>query len=249
MEFPYRVIKQNEKDASIVRAIQSRLNELGLGPITLNDNYGPKTTAAVKLFQSTHRDQTGHPLEIDGKVGAITWAALFGLENVITSHDTGNELSKEAIKVAQSQVGVMEKPAGSNKGPEVNMYLASVDCPPGNFWCASFIYWCFEQAAKGLNKKNPLIKTAGCISHWNKTEGKKIPAKEAANNPLLLKRGQIFIIDHGGGFGHTGILESIEGGFIHTVEGNSNPTGSSNGIGVFKLTRKIVKINKGFIQY
>lgn len=158
MEFPNRVIKQNEKDAGIVRAIQNHLNELGLGPISLNDNYGPKTIAAVKLFQSTHRDQNGNPLEIDGKVGSITWAALFGLENVFTSNETGNELSKEAIKVAQSQVGVMEKPAGSNKGPEVNRYLASVDCPPGNFWCASFIYWCFDQATKELNKKTLFLK-------------------------------------------------------------------------------------------
>lgn len=74
-------------------------------------------------------------------------------------------------------------------------------------------------------------------------------AKDASNNPSLLKPGQIFIIDHGRDFGHTGIIEFVEGGFIRTIEGNSNPTGSSNGIGVFQLTRKIVKINKGFIQY
>ena len=100
-----------------------------------------------------------------------------------------------------------------------------------------------------MNETNPVFKTAGCISHWNNTKGKKILAKDAANNPSLLKPGQIFIIDHGGGLGHTGILQSVEGGFIHTIEGNSNPAGSSNGIGVFKLTRKIIKINKGFIQY
>ena len=74
-------------------------------------------------------------------------------------------------------------------------------------------------------------------------------ARDAVNNPSLLKPGQIFIIDHGGGLGHTGILERIEGGFIHTIEGNSNSSGSSNGIGVFQLTRKIVQINRGFIEY
>lgn len=85
--------------------------------------------------------------------------------------------------------------------------------------------------------------------HWNKTSGKKIKASDAVNNPSLLKPGQIFIIDHGRGMGHTGIIEKIEGGFIHTIEGNSNPAGSSNGIGVFKLQRKIGKINRGFIEY
>jgi hypothetical protein len=45
------------------------------------------------------------------------------------------------------------------------------------------------------------------------------------------------------------MIEKIEGGFIHTIEGNSNPTGSSNGIGVFRNMRKISKINRGFIEY
>ena len=49
--------------------------------------------------------------------------------------------------------------------------------------------------------------------------------------------------------GHTGIVTSVEGGYIHTIEGNSNPEGSSNGIGVFELIRKISSIQKGFIIY
>ena len=85
--------------------------------------------------------------------------------------------------------------------------------------------------------------------HWNKSSGTKIKGAEAAANPSLVRPGQIFIIDHGRGMGHTGIIEKVEGGFIHTIEGNSNPTGSSNGIGVFQLMRKIVKINRGFIEY
>ncbi len=65
----------------------------------------------------------------------------------------------------------------------------------------------------------------------------------------MLKPRDIFIISHGNGAGHTGIVEKIDGGFIHTIEGNSNPQGSRNGIGVFRLQRKISKINKGFLQY
>ena len=249
MNYPNRVITLGERDPEIVKAIQDRLNELGLGPVPPTDNYGPKTVATVKLFQATHRDQNGNPLVIDGKIGAITWTALFGPENFTEPNANGDEISMEATNVALSQVGVMENPPGSNKGPEVNEYLASVNCPPGNFWCASFVYWSFNEAAKKLNLNNPVFKTAGCMSHWKNTKGKKIIAKDAVNNPSLLRQGQIFIIDHGGGLGHTGILERIEGGFIHTIEGNSNSTGSSNGIGVFQLTRKIVQINRGFIEY
>jgi len=196
-----------------------------------------------------HRDQEGNPLEIDGKIGSITWAVLFGIEDVSSSTTSSSELLTEAVNVARFQIGKMENPPGSNKGPEVNEYLSCVDCPPGNFWCAGFVYWCFNKAAKNLHKKNPLFKTAGCLNHWNHSKGKKIPSKEATNNPSLVKAGQVFIISHGGGMGHTGIIERVEGGFIHTIEGNSNTSGSRNGIGVFSITRKIAKINKGFIAY
>jgi hypothetical protein len=249
MDYPKRVIQQGEKNAKIVKAVQARLNEVGCGPLEVVGNYGPKTVTAVKLFQSTHRDQLGNPLEIDGKIGAITWAALFGVWMVPTIEDGSNALLTEAVRVAGTQVGIMESPEGSNSGPEVDAYLQSVGLGPGFYWCAAFVYWCFAKASVKLGRPNPVFKTAGCMNHWLKTKGKKIDASDAVENPLLLKPGQIFIINHGRGSGHTGILEKIEGGFLHTIEGNSNPAGSANGIGVFRLERKIAKINQGFIEY
>lgn len=249
MNYPNRIIHSGEKNKTIVKAIQQRLNEMGMGPLEGTGVFGPKTVQSVKLFQSTHMDQNGNPLEIDGKVGAITWAILFGQTEIPVITEAPGELLSEAIKKAISQLGVMEQPPGSNQGPEVNMYLASVGLGPGFYWCAAFIYWCFNEAAKKLGRTNPLVKTGGCIKHWNDTKGKKILAADAVNKPSLLGPGQIFIISHGGGAGHTGLIEKVDGGFIHTIEGNSNPAGSSNGIGVFKLQRKISKINKGFIQY
>jgi len=249
MKYPDRIIKQGEKDTVIVNAIQLKLEEYGCGTFQGSGIFGPKTKAAVRLFQSTHSDQLGNPLEIDGKVGAITWAVLFGIKEVPVEPEASTELLKEVIKAAISQVGIMEEPPGSNRGKRVEEYLSSVGLGPGLFWCAAFIYWCFDKAAKKKGVRNPLVKTGGCLYHWDHTKGKKIPARQAVNNPSLLKPGQIFIINNGGGHGHTGLVEKIEGGFIHTIEGNSNPSGSSNGIGVFRLRRKIAKINTGFIEY
>ncbi|MBD0295225.1 MAG: CHAP domain-containing protein [Flavisolibacter sp.] len=249
MNYPNRVIKQGETNTTIVTAIQKRLIELGCGTFTTFGTYGPKTVAAVKLFQSMNRDDHGNPLEVDGKIGSISWVALFGIEEVPTSDKPDNDLLKETLKVARSQVGIMEVPPNSNRGPEVDSYLKCVNCPPGSYWCAAFVYWCFNEAAKKLERANPLYKTAGCLEHWNRSKAKKIAARDAVNNPSLVKPGQIFIMDHGGGFGHTGIVEKVEGGFIYTIEGNSNPSGSRNGIGVFPLIRKIAKINKGFLEY
>ena len=249
MNYPNRLIKAGETNKTIVKAIQQKLTEAGLGPFDLTGSYGPKTVNAVKLFQATHRDQNGLPLEIDGRVGSLTWFTLFGPDSIVIEENAANTLLAGALNIAQSQIGVMEDPPGSNRGNRVEEYQNSVGIAAGTFWCAAFLYWCFQKTSENLNKRNPVLKTGHCMTHWNKTPGKKIAAADAVNKPILIKPGHIFIINTGGSHGHTGMVEKVEGGFIHTIEGNSNPSGSSNGIGVFQNTRKIAKINRGFIEY
>ncbi|MNY80404.1 hypothetical protein D3C86_2214230 [compost metagenome] len=58
----------------------------------------------------------------------------------------------------------------------------------------------------------------------------------------------IFIMDYGGGLGHTGFVERVEGGHIVTVEGNTDASMTREGGGVYRLTRKLVSVNKGFID-
>ncbi len=249
MNYPNRVIQTGETNKTIVKAIQQKLNEAGLGPFDLTGTYGPKTVNAVKLFQATHRDQNGLPLEIDGRVGSLTWFTLFGAGSIVVVENASSALLTDTIKIAQSQIGVMEDPPGSNRGAKVEEYQASVGIDAGTFWCAAFLYWCFQKASEKLQRRNPVLRTGHCMTHWNGTLGKKIAGADAVNKPSLIKPGHIFIIHTGGTHGHTGLVEKVEGGFIHTIEGNTNPSGSSNGIGVFNNTRKIVKINRGFIEY
>jgi hypothetical protein len=59
----------------------------------------------------------------------------------------------------------------------------------------------------------------------------------------------VFIMDHGAGKGHTGLVERVEGGLITTIEGNTDASKTREGGGVYRLTRKIVEVNKGFIDY
>jgi hypothetical protein len=249
MNYPNRIIRTGEQSAPVIIAIQQKLVAAGCGAFEFIGSYGPKTIAAVKLYQSTHRDEQGNLLLDDGEVGPITWGALFGPSTVPHAEETGNVFLKEMLEVARSQIGVMEVPAGSNSGPQVDDYLLTVNCAPGAFWCAAFVYWCCKKASKNLSRVNPAYKTGGCLNHWTETNGQKIPAAEAKENPLLIKPGFIFIIDHGKGYGHTGIVEKLHGGMMTTIEGNSNPAGGRNGLGVFRIFRKINSINKGFIGY
>ena len=254
--YPGRVIKKNEADKNIVRAIQQRLNETGCGPITVDGDFGPNTESAVKLFQVRFPDQDGVPLKVDGQVGAITWRMLFGTKAVGGGAAAPSKLLAEAVAYAVTQIGVRERPVGSNRGPEVDLYLKSVGINPkaGSFaWCAAFVYYCFEQAAAKLGRDNPVVRTAGVLDHWSRAGQKKVPritAASAVNDPGLIKPGHIFVMDHGGGAGHTGLVERVNGGMLVTIEGNTNDGGSREGIGVFRMnSRKIASVNKGFIDY
>ena len=62
------VLSGSKGDA--VRALQTRLNQLGYDCGTIDGVFGPKTLAAVKAFQ------TAKLLTVDGMVGSQTWGAL-----------------------------------------------------------------------------------------------------------------------------------------------------------------------------
>ena len=236
-----------ELDSLIVKQIQDQLNVSGCGPIDVDGIFGRMTVNAVKTFQCRHCDLYGHPLKIDGKVGMLTWVGLFG--GGISNLSPLSPLQMNVLEIASKEIGVVEEPPGSNSGPEVNKYLSSVGLDPGYAWCAGFVFYCFREASAKLNRVNPVTKTAGCIDHWRRTLGYKIAAKGAIANPAMIEPGSIFIMSRGGGYGHTGIVKSVNDGYINTIEGNTNTSLSSEGGGVFELRRKISTINIGFIKY
>lgn len=247
MKYPNRIIKKGEKDTAIVVEIQKKLNKLGVVNIPITGVFDELTKSSIKLFQSMATDIYGNLLIADGIIGPITWGALF--ENQTIENQTASQsLLEKAVEIANSQIGVREQPIGSNAGPEVEKYLASVHLSKGNPWCMAFVYYCFEEASKTLTTPNPLIRTGGCLMQWNSTKAKKITAITAKSNPSLVIPGAVFIIDHGSGLGHTGIVKEVNNGYITTIEGNTNNTRSREGIGVFLLeSRKLNSINKGFI--
>jgi hypothetical protein len=239
-----------------VTALQRRLGERGCGVPRINGIFDARTQVAVKLFQARFPDRSGAPLVVDGKVGPLTWAALFGGDSVPTVSDAPDALLRAALAVAAREIGVGEEPAGSNRGPRVDQYLRAVGLDParGSFaWCAAFVYWCFARAADELGRTNPVVRTAGVLDHWRRAGEAGIPrlsAAEANEDPARVQPGMLFVLDTGGGAGHTGFVERVEGGRLVTVEGNTNDDGSREGVGVFRRSgRKIAAINRGYIDY
>jgi hypothetical protein len=256
LPFPGRIIKAGDQEEATVRAVQTRLNEVGCGPIDVDGDFRRETIGAVKLFQARFTDADGVPLKVDGEVGSLTWAALFGVQSVVSVTDAPSRLLRRALEIAVSEIGIMEEPPGSNRGSQVDRYVESVGLnPSGKFaWCAAFTYFCYDRAARELDRSNPVVKTAGVMAHWSKAGTRGVPRitkEQAVNNPALVHPGHIFIISIGSkGLGHTGIVERVDGGKLVTIEGNTNDGGSREGVGVFRRSaRKIADINKGYIDY
>jgi len=261
MHYPGRIIRKGEKDVQLVKAIKTKLNEaLGFMDqkelmLDANDgNYGPKTESAVKFFQSRHVDAEGMLLRQDGEMGPNTWAALFGDDTVNASSAPKDPFLVRVLQTAAAEEAkhVREDPKNSNRGPEVDRYVASSGAPMGSSWCCAFVYWCFEQAAEATGRANPMPRTAGCLTHWQQAVHQRvkcIPAQQAIENPALVEAGMVFIMDHGSGMGHTGFVEKVSGGVLTTIEGNTDASKTREGGGVYRLTRKIGDINKGFIDY
>ncbi len=252
--YPGYVVDGRATDKGVVTMLQDRLNQVGCGPVDRSAVFDEKTQYGVMLFQMRHTDSFGRDLEVDGQVGSLTWSALFGRGTVphLVANTTSG-LVANAVAVANSQIGVLEQPLGSNRGPQIEQYQAAVGIDKGEAWCAAFTYWCFQQAADSLQKSNPVIKTGSVVQHWDLARQKGIPVvmtSAARQDPELLKPGMIFIMATGGGTGHTGIVEKVIGGRLVTVEGNTNDNGSREGIGVFRRnTRNVASINRGFIDY
>jgi len=262
MDYPGRVIKVGEADASVVQAIRKQLGSMMAGDSDPATHLDPQAAVfdadvkrVVKLFQARHVDSAGRPLKQDGEIGSLTWEALFGIGTIAVADTSDSDLLEQVLVVAAREEAkkVREIPVNSNRGPDVVKYLTRAGAAAGLPWCCAFVYYCFDEAAKtqGL-PKNPMVRTAGCLDHWNKAVAKgaaRVPAAAATADPSLLKPGMIFIMDFGKGAGHTGLIETVVGGILSTIEGNTDASKTREGGGVYRLTRKVGEINKGFIDY
>lgn len=149
-------------------------------------------------------------------------------------------LADRALQIAISQIGNAEIPHGSNWGPHVEKYLRSVSIGVPSPWCMAFVYWCVSEACKEMGVDNPLEKTGSVMGQWINSKDLRV-----AGGP---QKGDIFIMDFGGGKGHTGFVSGVIGDMIKTVEGNAAPEhGGREGIEVCRKQRSIASC-KGFLR-
>lgn len=136
------------------------------------------------------------------------------------------------LNAARSKKWVRENPPGSNSGEAVNAILAACHCNPGQAWCVAFCFYCLKEVL-GVQWMLPMI--AGTETCYDLAVDKSALFTEPQIGAIFLLHSQ----EAGRRVHHAGFVSSRIGGDLWgTVEGNTSPDGSPNGVGVFARERK-----------
>lgn len=127
-------------------------------------------------------------------------------------------IGAQAVKIGEREISLRAgEVGGNNRGPFVTKYLAPAGLTPPQPWCASFVSWCFQQAAKQLGLPMPFAYCPGARRLFNSlvAEGWKVTGDPEPGDLIFWSRGAL-----SSGLGHVGIVEYAHDGMIQTIEGN-----------------------------
>lgn len=153
----------------------------------------------------------------------------------------------EVLKVARSQIGYRE---GRNNDTKYGRWYGLNFQP----WCAMFVSWVFAKAG------HPLRGSVTNPKSWAQTvRGFSYTPLGARWFKLRRRYGTIpkpgavvfFYWPSMGRIAHVGIVESVssDGKWMTTIEGNTNNTGSREGVGVFRMKRSTkLRANGGYVD-
>lgn len=149
--------------------------------------------------------------------------------------------AKQVLDIARAEIGYTESKNNDNKyGREYGLNNQP--------WCVIFIWWIFKHAnASNIFYGSGKIALCSALYNFHKVQN------EAVNPiPGNLYPGDVVFFDFSGrktDTSHVGIIESINGSTLTTIEGNTssgNSGSQSNGDGVYRRTRYLSQVSKAF---
>lgn len=143
--------------------------------------------------------------------------------------------ASQLIRLAASQIGVKEEPAGSNRVKYWDYYKEKTGCNwNGGAWCAAFVTWCMSKVgAWSFTKDEGRFRYCPDLVNWAKNKGQWVDRSKGA------KIGDIILFGNGKRACHVGIVEKvIDANTVQTIEGNTSLTSNDNGGSVMRRTRK-----------
>lgn len=162
----------------------------------------------LREFQRVHLDMFGKPLVVDGVLGPKTqWALdLFSC----------SPRRRAIVARAQSAIGTVEDPPGSNRGHRIDEWLQRCHVSTGQPWCAAFASWCLDTVA-----------IAGALALGDAFPPTSLPMP-----------GDVMFFSTGGGKGHCGIVAGVSTHEVMTIEGNSQ-----NAVRCVRRARDLVRFS------
>lgn len=157
------------------------------------------------------------------------------------------KLSKLILAIAAAEVGVEEKPRGSNRGPRVDQYQAAtwLDKKDWGAWCASYVDWVVMKAmeagaARGVTYTFKRPRTAGAwdLQRWSLAQDHSTNTRISPGRDI--QPGDIVIFKHS----HVGFATGQPDGkgYFSTNEGNTNTDGGREGYAVFARRRHVSEV-------
>lgn len=217
---------------------------------SLDSEFGPATKRAVQNFQTLLKTtQTGVVTpELFSKLSAP-------LATSFQQKPTGTAVRKAVVQIAQTHMkqraAELRTKNAQNLGPWVRSYCDGFDGSPFK-WCIGFVQSILDQAASNLGRNftDIMPNTLSCdvLALSGQDNGRLISSKTLRKNPKLIQTGDLFLLRaHAHETGqptdwfHAGLITTVSGDIIETIEGNTDTQGGNNGTAVYARVRNIQK--------
>lgn len=161
----------------------------------------------------------------------MSTAVLAAPQNYPNTHVNTGNYREDIVAVAKTQIGYQE---GDNNDTKYGDWYGLPNQP----WCAMFVSWCARQA--------------GVPKTIVPNSAKANPGKSYFNVPYYTsseytpKAGDLYFTKD---FSHVGIVVSVDGDYFYSVDGNTNITGGSVGVGVYQRRQLMSKFYFGTPNY
>jgi hypothetical protein len=154
------------------------------------------------------------------------------------------------VALAHVDFGIRED-GGNNRGAMIRRYLGNLEPPmkEGAPWCAAFVQFCADVAARGRGVSNPLdaVKLEAFVqSYYDEFR------VDVLGPRVLPEPGDLVLFKFNGSerWNHIGLVSQPPVGSVFiTVEGNTGDVSQRDGDGVYKKPRDSSKYPTCFIRW
>jgi hypothetical protein len=131
----------------------------------------------------------------------------------------------------------VKEEGGNNRGKRIGEYLASTGLAQGHPWCAAFTKWVYDQNN---------IPTPGANAFSPSWFPNKRTYWQQGQETTFIQSADLFGLYYSnlGRIGHVGLIEKLDNGWLHTIEGNTGSDQGRDGDVVRRHKRSIKTITK-----